>query len=124
MFARVTKSQSHQYRETWKNIPNKIIDLQISNHQSPLSSDQSWEPGKLSHSHSLSLDMLNNFCFHVYAQKSLFKVENINAYFLTSSSSAASAPREFANHRAGSQLKIMDESVRSFEAAKMSCTKK
>ena len=56
-------------------------------------------------SHSLSLDMLNNFCFHVYAQKSLFKVENVNAYFLTSSSSAAaSAPREFANHRAGSQL--------------------
>ena len=26
---------------------------------------------KLSHSHSLSLVMLNNFCFHVYAQKSL-----------------------------------------------------
>ena len=61
---------------------------------------------QLSLSHSLSLDMLNNFCFHVYAQKSLIKVENANAYFLTSSSSAASAPREFANHRAGSQLKI------------------
>ena len=59
---------------------------------------------QLSLSHSLSLDMLNNFCFHVYAQKSLFKVENVNAYFLTSSSST-SAPREFANHRAGSQLK-------------------
>ena len=27
---------------------------------------------QLSLSHSLSLDMLNNFCFHVYAQKSLF----------------------------------------------------
>ena len=62
---------------------------------------------QLSLSHSLSLDMLNNFCFHVYAQKSLFKVENVNAYLLTSSSSAASAPREFANHRAGSQLKII-----------------
>ena len=60
---------------------------------------------QLSLSHSLSLDMLNNFCFHVYAQKSLFKVENVNAYFLTSSS-LTSAPREFANHRAGSQLKI------------------
>ena len=23
-------------------------------------------------------DMLNNFCFYVYAQKSLFKVENVN----------------------------------------------
>ena len=37
-------------------------------------SDKSLEPGKLSkrsHPHSLSLDMLNNFCFHVYAQKSL-----------------------------------------------------
>ena len=25
--------------------------------------------------------MLNNFCFHVYAQKSLFKVENVNGFF-------------------------------------------
>ena len=54
--------------------------------------------------------MLNNFCFHVYAQKSLFKVENVKAYFLTSSSSLTSAPREFANHRAGSQLKMSDKS--------------
>ena len=46
-------------------------------------SDKSWEPGTFSNfnsltnvflSHSLSLDMLNHFCFHVYAQKSLFKV--------------------------------------------------
>ena len=36
---------------------------------------------QLSLYHSLSLDMLNNFCFHVYAQKSLFKVENVNAFF-------------------------------------------
>ena len=26
-------------------------------------------------------DMLNNFCFHVYAQKSLFVGENGNAFF-------------------------------------------
>ena len=26
-------------------------------------------------------DMLNNFCFHVYAQKSMFKVENDNGSF-------------------------------------------
>ena len=32
-------------------------------------------------------DMLNNFCFHVYAQKSLFIVENVNGFFFTSSSS-------------------------------------
>ena len=37
-------------------------------------SDKSWEPGKLSH--SLTLDMLNNFCFHVYAQ-------NLLSHFLT-----------------------------------------
>ena len=42
----------------------------------------------LSHSHtlsfsqSLSLDMLNKFCFHVYAQKSLFIAENCNGIFL------------------------------------------
>ena len=31
-------------------------------------------------------DMLNNFCFHLYAQKSLFIGENGNVYFWTSSS--------------------------------------
>ena len=25
--------------------------------------------------------MLNNFCFHVFAQKSLFMGENVNAFF-------------------------------------------
>ena len=29
-------------------------------------------------------DMLNNFCFHVYAQKSLFIVENDNGFLGTS----------------------------------------
>ena len=28
-------------------------------------------------------DMLNNFCFHVYAQMSLFMGENVNDFFLT-----------------------------------------
>ena len=32
-------------------------------------------------SHSLSLDMLNNFYFHVYAQNSLFICENVNEFF-------------------------------------------
>ena len=31
-------------------------------------------------------DMLNNICFHVYAQKSLFIAENCNDFFLTTSS--------------------------------------
>ena len=52
-------------------------------------SDKSWEPGMLwktwktrnSLSHSLILDMLNNFCFHVYAQKWLFIAENCNEFF-------------------------------------------
>ena len=48
-------------------------------------------------------DMLINFCFHVYAQKSLFIAENCNA-FLTSSSS--SSPLNISVHRAGSQLKM------------------
>ena len=46
--------------------------------------------------------MPNNFCFHVYAQKSLFIAENGNAFFWTSSSSSAC---EFGVSRAGSQLK-------------------
>ena len=29
-------------------------------------------------------DMLNNFCFHLYAQKSLFIGENCNDFFWTS----------------------------------------
>ena len=28
-------------------------------------------------------DILNNFCFHVYAQMSLFMDVNVNAFFLT-----------------------------------------
>ena len=41
-------------------------------------------------------DMLNNFCFHVYAQKSLFVGENGNAFFGTSSSAPAphSGPKQ------------------------------
>ena len=47
-------------------------------------------------------DMLNNFCFHVYAQKSLFIGENANAFLDLSTSSTLSC--EWTNHRAGSQL--------------------
>ena len=46
----------------------------------------------LSISHSLTLDMLNNFCFHLYAQKSLFIGENVNAFFLTASAESAPYP--------------------------------
>ena len=47
--------------------------------------------------------MLNNFCFHVYAQKSLFIGENYDVFwdFLTYTLSC-----EFASHKAGSQLKM------------------
>ena len=34
---------------------------------------------------SLSLDVLNNFCFHVYVQKSLFIAENLNVFVVSSS---------------------------------------
>ena len=44
--------------------------------------------------------MLNNFCFHVYAQKSLIISEIGNEYFST-----ASSAREFGVHKAGSHLK-------------------
>ena len=52
-------------------------------------SDKNWEPGfvaklaklTLAISYSLTLDKLNNFCFHVYAQKSLFIGKNCNAFF-------------------------------------------
>ena len=56
------------------------------------------------------LNMLNNFCFHVYAQKSLFIAENCNAFFdivlITLSC-------EFGVHRAGSQQKIWPKSDNS-----------
>ena len=39
--------------------------------------------------------MLNNFCFHVYAQKSLFIGENGNDFFWTSSSSPDPLTLEF-----------------------------
>ena len=63
--------------------------------------------------------MLNNFCFHVYAQKSLFIAENCNAFFLTSMfffdktfhlcffwDHISTLTCEFRVHRAGSQLKM------------------
>ena len=49
-------------------------------------------------------DMLINFCFHVYAQKSLFIGENGNV-FLDVILSTLSC--EFRVHRAGSQLKML-----------------
>ena len=61
----------------------------------------------LSHSHtlsislSISLDMLNKFCFHVYAQNSLFIGENCNGIFWD----LITLSCEFRSHRAGSQLK-------------------
>ena len=34
-------------------------------------------------SHSLTLDMLNNFCFHLYAQKSRFSAKSVRLYVVT-----------------------------------------
>ena len=48
-------------------------------------------------------DMLNNFCFHVYAQMSLFMGENDHAFFYHHHHSTLAC--EWTNHRAGSQLK-------------------
>ena len=53
-------------------------------------SDKSWEPGmflktwKPENFENIKndlWDMLNNFCFHVYAQKSLFIGQNVNVFF-------------------------------------------
>ena len=73
----------------------------------------------LSISHSITLDMLNKFCFHVYAQKSLFIAENCNAFFWHQWfffdktfhlcffwDHISTLTCEFRSHRAGSQLKI------------------
>ena len=46
----------------------------------------------LSISHSLTLDMLSKFYFHLYAQKSLFICENCNAFFWTSAAATTPDP--------------------------------
>ena len=51
-------------------------------------------------------DMLNNFYFHLYAQKSLFIGENCNVFFLDSHSHHTLST-DIRVHRAGSQLKIV-----------------
>ena len=51
--------------------------------------------------------MLNNFCFHVYAQKSLFIAENCNGFFGTSSS-AAPSPVTLQSRRGGKTTKVPD----------------
>ena len=69
--------------------------------------------------------MLNNFCFHVLAQKSLFKVENVNVFFdingffwqnFMDSSNTLSC--DIRVHRAGSQLKNVWKSDKSWEPEK------
>ena len=52
-------------------------------------------------------DMLNNFGFHVYAQKSVFIGQNVNVVFLQHLESILT---EF---RAGSQLKILDTKTKA-----------
>ena len=65
--------------------------------------------------------MLNNFCFHVYAQKSLFIAENCNGFFLTSmvffdktfhlrffGDQLSTLSTDIRVHRAGSQLKMLN----------------
>ena len=51
--------------------------------------------------------MLNNFCFQVYAQKSLIIDENGNAFFYISHIISITLPCYFTVHRAGSQLKSL-----------------
>ena len=48
------------------------------------SQDKSWEPVKfkIQMAQVDPRDMLNNFCLHVYAQKSRFIGENGNGFFL------------------------------------------
>ena len=48
--------------------------------------------------------MLNNFCFHVYAQNSLFVGENCNAFFYRS----ITLSTDIRVSRAGSQLKLSE----------------
>ena len=54
-------------------------------------------------------DMLNNFCFHVYAQKSLFIGDMAMLFFgyLHNQSSPSPVSLDFKGHRAGSQLKMV-----------------
>ena len=74
----------------------------------------------LSHSHTLSishwitLDMLNNFCFHVYAQKSLSNSHTLSLSHSHSLSLSHSFNLcEWSNHRAGSQLKMSERQTKA-----------
>ena len=58
--------------------------------------------------------MLNNFCFHVYAQKSLFIAENCNAFFYNLLI-LITISCVFRVQRAGSQLKNVWKSDKSWE---------
>ena len=46
-----------------------VSEIRLSSAKKIWTSDKSWEPAKLAKLDTL--DMLNNFCFHFYAQKSL-----------------------------------------------------
>ena len=51
--------------------------------------------------------MLNNFCFHVYAQKSLFIGQNVNVFFTSLS------PPDIRVHIVGSQLKTLENTFKT-----------
>ena len=79
-------------------------------------SDKSWEPGTLSHSHmfslshSITLDMLNNFCFHVFAQKSLSHSHSLSI----SHSLTLSMLINFCFHVHAQKLLFIAENVNAF----------
>ena len=69
-------------RNVIKNLKDFFVFMSmLKSHSLTLTLSQSHT---LSISHLLTLDMLNNFCFHLYAEKSLFIGENCNT-FITSS---------------------------------------
>ena len=111
----VTCHMSNAYVDRWDMLNNFCFHVYAQNLLSHFLTPT------LSHSHSFSLSHSFNLSFNHsrHAEQVLFSslcskvaviAENCNGFFWTSSSSSASAPREFANHRSGSQLKNIHSS--------------
>ena len=57
--------------------------------------------------------MLNKFCFHLYAQNSLFIGENCNGFVFDTLNIIITLTCEFRVHRAGSQLKMSESQTKA-----------
>ena len=83
-------------------------------------SEHQTKAGNQEHSHSITLDMLDNFCFHVYDQKSLSQFHTLSLSFTLSVSHSLSLDmlNNFCFHVYAQNSLFIGENVNGFSLTK------